>query len=149
MRGGAALGIMQPASSKGNVMSSNSFKQHMLEHFSTNPSAYFYEAERRSWLQVELPFPALVRGLDSNNRPFEEHTVLHSLSAHGLSMRLLHRVARGTCLFLVVRLGINESAPAARIALRGLVEGVEPNSDGSDTIALVFTRYRFLYANSQ
>lgn len=75
--------------------------------------------------------------------------MLDNLSASGLSLRLTRRVKPGAPLFIVVQLGIQPDTPAPRIALRGMIQRVEPNNDASCTLAVVFSRYRFLYASAE
>lgn len=100
-------------------------------------------------LRIEMPFPALVRGVDVHQQAFEEQTVLDNLSASGLSLRLTRCVELGASLFVVLRLGVQPDAPAPRVALRGVIQRVEPNHDATCTLAVVFSRYRFLYASAE
>ncbi|MBV9787153.1 MAG: PilZ domain-containing protein [Chloroflexi bacterium] len=100
-------------------------------------------------LRIEMPFPALVRGVDVHQQAFEEQTVLDNLSASGLSLRLTRCVEQGASLFVVLRLGIQPDAPAPRVALRGVIQRVEPNHDATCRLAVVFSRYRFLYASAE
>jgi hypothetical protein len=130
-------------------MSSKSLKQHMMDHFSTNPSARFHQEARRNLLRVDLPFPALVRGVNSDDQAFEERTVLDSLSAYDLLLHLRQPVLSGTRIFLVVRLSVEEQAPAPRVALRGIVERITASSDRNHTLVVMLTRYRFLYADGR
>jgi hypothetical protein len=104
------------------------------------------DADRRQTLRVELPFPAVVRGIDPNGERFTLQTTLDNLSACGLYLRLARRVEPGESLFLVVRLSAAiDQAPAPTIAVRGMVLRIEPQSDGCYGVALKFDQHRFLY----
>jgi hypothetical protein len=111
----------------------------------------FQDEERRSSLRVELPFPALVRGIDANNQAFEEETVLDNLSAAGLSLPLTRLVQPGTRLFLVIRLSTEpaDTAPGPRIAVRGVAYRVEQRSTKTYSLAIMFKQYRFLYSQAE
>jgi PilZ domain len=99
--------------------------------------------ERRSTPRIEIPFPALVRGVDVGAQAFEAHTVLDNLSSHGLYLRLAQQVAPGMRLFIVIRLSV---APNANhIALHGVVLRTEPRTSVFGT-AIRFTHHRFIYA---
>jgi hypothetical protein len=105
-------------------------------------------AERRGVLRIELPLPALVRGMDASGDRFELQTVLDTLSAFDLSLRLARPVLPGTRLFVVIRLSLAPApaVPAARVALRGVVRCVAPQLDGRNHVGIVFQHHRFLYA---
>lgn len=106
------------------------------------------EVERRRAIRVSLPFPAVVRGIDTSGMRFTRRTVLGNLSACGLYMRLDCAVAVGSRLFVIVRLSLErsaESAPGPGVALYGDVVRVEPQPDGTYGVALQFYRHRFLY----
>ena len=106
-----------------------------------------HAAERRRALRVELPFPALVRGVDVRGERFTVHTVLENLSACGLFLRLPRSIEPGATLFLVVRLSpVASEVSAPQVALRGTVLRAEPQADGTYGVALAFDRHRFLYA---
>jgi len=109
------------------------------------------QPERHGSLLVELPFPAIVRGVDAADRAFEERIALDNLSANSLSLTLQRRIAIGAKLFLVVRLSTEpaEVAPAPRVAVYGTVDRVTPQSDGSYALAVIFSRYRFLYRSGE
>src|SRR5690348_11502046 len=96
-------------------------------------------------LHIELPFPTIVRGTDSSGARFELIGVLNRLSAGALSLRLARAVDVGGDLSVIIQLSISPEVPGPRVALRGVVQHVEPGADGSWGIALTFTRHRFLY----
>jgi PilZ domain len=101
--------------------------------------------ERRGSPRIEVPFPALVRGVDVDAQAFETHTALDNLSRYGLYLRLAQQVAPGMRLFVVIRLSV---APDANcIALRGVVLRMEPRP-GAFGIAIRFTHHRFIYATA-
>jgi hypothetical protein len=105
--------------------------------------------ERRETPRIELPFPAIVRGVDQTGDRFTFETVLDDFSAAGLSLQLMRPVAPGAQLFVIVRLTV---APAPKlaapgVAARGVVVRAELLPGGAWGIALKFTRQRFLYAS--
>ena len=95
--------------------------------------------------QLDEPLPILVRGVDSGGRAFALETVVDSFSAHDFSVRLPYRLEPGVTLFAVVRISLAPpEVPAARVALRGLVQQVDPLPDGWWGTAVRITRHRFL-----
>lgn len=129
-------------------MPSQSLK-HMMDSFSTTTAARARGGDRRNMLRLEIPFPALVRGVDVHHQAFEEQTVLDNLSANDLSLRLVHCMEQGAPLFIVLRLGVQQDVPAPRVALRGIIQRVEANSDATCSLTILFSRYRFLYASAE
>jgi len=122
--------------------------KHMVDTMGS-PTAPLYEnIEQRNLLRVELPFPAIVRGVDATNQVFEEQTLLDNLSANSLSLTLGRCIEPGAELFLVIRLSTEPAdlAPAPRVALRGVAQRIVSQSSTTYTVAIMFTRYRFLYA---
>ena len=106
------------------------------------------DVERRHALRVDLPFPAVVRGVDATGKRFTLRTTLDNLSACGLYLRLQRPVEPGAALFLVVQLSTaTDSAPAPTIAIRGTVLRTEPQVNGRCGVALKFNQHRFLYAH--
>ena len=101
-----------------------------------------------SSLMVELPFPAVVRGMEKDGQSFEEETVLESLSTYHVCLGLSRQVTRGTKLFIVVRLSPlgSDGAYAPVVALRGLVLEAQAEPDGRYRVEIGFKRHRFLYA---
>jgi hypothetical protein len=61
-------------------------------------------------------------------------------------MRLERRLAVGTKLFAVLRLSHPKARPASgpRIAVRGVVQRIEPQPDGRWGVGTQFTQHRFL-----
>lgn len=107
-----------------------------------------HDSERRRALRVDLPFPAMVRGLDVTGDRFSIATQLDNLSAYGLYLRLQRAVTPGTKLFVVVRLSQTpeSEAPAPYVAVHGTVHRTEAHDDGQCGVAVEFERHRFLYA---
>ena len=99
-------------------------------------------------LWVAVPFPAVIRGVDTSGDRFEVSTVLDTLSTSGLYVRLVRLVEPGATMFVVVRLSTmpNLAAPAPCVAVRGRVIRIEPLADRMYGVAVTFTRHRFLYA---
>jgi hypothetical protein len=112
---------------------------------STNSAPRLCETshERRSAARIETPFPATVRGVNIDDQPFEEHTVLDNFSSSGLYLRLARRVLPGVRLFVLMRLSVAPNA--TYIALRGVVLRTEPRPGGIFGTALRFTHHRFIY----
>jgi hypothetical protein len=104
--------------------------------------------ERRTSPRIETPFPAIVRSVDVDAQPFEEHTVLDNLSSDGLYLRLARRVQQGGRLFVLIRLSVapNADACATYIALHGMVLRTEARPGGIFGTAIRLTHHRFIYA---
>jgi len=98
--------------------------------------------------RIEIPFPAIIRGIDANSDVFEECTVLDGLSALGLSVRMMHQVVQGVRLFACIQLGPRSSTKnkhsTAYLAVHGVAAYVEPRPGGAFGIEVVFTRCRFI-----
>ena len=109
--------------------------------------APYASVDRRRTPRIEIPFPAIARGVEANGRRFEEHIVLDNLSGLGLYLRLMRPVAQGARLFVYIRLSNapDPNAHAAYVAAHGLVARVEPQLDGAFGIAVIFTYHRFVY----
>lgn len=120
----------------GDVMASEKAASHDIESWST--------------LEIDFPFPALVRGLDADSCPFEEETALEWLSTHTLRLRLTRPVLPGTTLSVVIRLALDAGASTAtsapRVSIRGAVLNIEGLSDRVWRLTMGFKRHRFLYA---
>ena len=104
------------------------------------------DVERRHNPRIYEPFPATVRGVDTNGKSFETSTILDSLSCTGLYLRLAQSVKEHTELLIVTRLATapTAEAPGALVTLHGMVLRVEPQSDGSYGLGITITRKRFL-----
>jgi hypothetical protein len=88
-------------------------------------SPYSNGTERRSTSRIELPFPAIVRGVDQDGEWFTLETVVDNLSACGLYLRLARPVEPRATLFVVVRFAPAGSAAVAApgVAVRGWCSG--------------------------
>jgi PilZ domain len=103
------------------------------------------ERERRRQERIYEPFPVTIRSVDASGEAFETQTVLDNFSASSLRVRLQRRVKRGAKVFAIIRLSTSPpEVPAPRVAVRGVVLGVEPQGDGTWSIAVNFTHHRFL-----
>ena len=103
----------------------------------------------RGDLAIELPFPAVVRGHDANNREFEEETVLESLRPGRVSLTLARPVIGGEKLPTLVRLSLadDDQIPALRLAFEGVVITTEWLGEGRWRMEMDFRRYRLIYAS--
>jgi len=109
--------------------------------------APFYRGqERRDKPRVSAPFPATVRGVNANGEVFETDTHLNNLSHGALNLSLTHAVKQGAKLFIIVWLAPAPSKDAGtpRVAVRGTVVRVEPQSTALSTVTVAITNYRFL-----
>ena len=114
---------------------------------SNDVSAAFYRGvERRAKARVATPLPATVRGVNANGDAFETDTHINNLSAGGLHLLLAELVKEGAKLFIIIWLAPAPSREATtpRVAVRGIVARVEPESGGAYGVAVAITRYRFL-----
>lgn len=103
------------------------------------------ERERRRQERIYEPFPVMIRSVDASGEAFEIQTVLDNISASGFRVRLERHVKRGAKVFAIVRLSTSlPEVPAPRVAVRGVVLGVEPQDDGTWRVAVNFTSHRFL-----
>ena len=104
------------------------------------------DVERRRNPRIYEPFPATVRGVDTNGKSFETSTVLDNLSASGLYLRLAQSVKEHTELLIVTRLATapTAEAPGALVALHGVVLRAELQPDGSCGVAVLIKQHRFL-----
>lgn len=107
--------------------------------------------ERRVSARIETPFPATVRSVGINGQPFEVRTILDNVCSRGVYLRLVRQVQQGIKLFVFIRLSVdsNADAPAACVALHGVVLRVEPRPGGAFGIAIGITHYRFIYATER
>ncbi len=126
--------------------SRNLSDDYLLEGAASRASAY-HSTEHRERLRLDLPFPAIVRGVDAMGDRFQEEVVLDSFSPHDLSLRLWRPVRHGTRLFICIRFGLGSGMQGrgARVALHGMVRRTEGQPDGRCGITVAFDRHRFLY----
>ena len=107
--------------------------------------------ERRASSRIQTPFPVIVRSVEANEQPFEEHAILGNLSSCGLYLPLPRRVRQGTTLFVLIRFSVSDDADAsvAWIELYGKLLRTEPQPGGLFGTAIRFTRHRLIYATTQ
>ena len=108
---------------------------------------HYTSQERRASPRIETPFPAVVRSVDIDDLPFEEHTVLDNLSSGGLYLRLARQVQPGVQLFVLFQLSIalDTDSAVAGIALHGVALRVEPRLGGIFGTAISLAHHRFIY----
>ena len=85
--------------------------------------------------------------MNANGEAFETETHLNNLSASGLQLRLSQPVKQGAELFIIIWLAPspNSETGTPRVAVRGIVSRVEPESAGAYGIAVsAVGHYRFL-----
>ena len=84
--------------------------------------------------------------MDTEGHKFKDYVVLEKISTGGLYVRLPQRLRPGLMLFIAVRLSLQPEwqVSAQYLVARGKVAQVEPQADGSNRIAVVFTRCRFI-----
>jgi hypothetical protein len=104
--------------------------------------------ERRASPRIETPFPTIVRSVDVDDQLFEGHAVLDNLSSCGLYLRLMRQVQQGIRLFALIQLSTDPdaNAPAAYVALHGVVIRTELRPGGVFGTAIRITHHRFVYA---
>src|SRR6266498_3471397 len=102
------------------------------KHVSRNSDSYrqarYTGHERRISSRIQTPFPVIVRGVEVNEQPFEEHTILDNLSSCGLYLPLTRRVRQGIRLLVLIRCSVSHDADAAVawIELHGMVSRTGP-----------------------
>ena len=107
---------------------------------------HYISQERRASPRIETPFPAVVRSVDIDDLPFEEHTVLDNLSSGGLYLRLARQVQPGVQLFVLFQLSIalDTYSAIAGIALHGVALRVERRPGGIFGTAISLVHHRFI-----
>ena len=92
--------------------------------------------------RISVDFLAVVRGIDTQGRRFQEPVTLQNLSSGGLYLRLHHRVAEGEKLFIAFRFASSVEVPALAVAAHGVVRHAEPQPDGRCGLGIMFQHYR-------
>jgi hypothetical protein len=111
---------------------------------SNNPSEPS-ERERRRQERIYEPFPVTICGVDASDKAFEIQAVLDNFNASSFRVQLQRRVKRSAKVLAILRLSTSlPDLPAPRLAVLGMVLGVEPQNDGTWSIAVDFARHRFL-----
>ena len=103
-------------------------------------------SERRRKVRINIPFPAVVEGVDKTGKHFKVNTVLDNLSKEGTYFRLFPPVDEGRQLNIVFRLSTSADADdsSPKIAVQGKVLRVEQRSGGGYGIAVRLDPARFL-----
>lgn len=101
--------------------------------------------ERRSKLRIAVPFHAKVKGTDLSGDEFTVETVLDNISAGGLYVRIVPRVAIGTRLLIDVALRTTPVATgdSPRFSVDGTVLRSEQKPGGACGLAVSFEKARF------
>jgi hypothetical protein len=104
------------------------------------------DVERRRRFRLYEPFPAKVRGKDSDGERFKIDTVLDNICSRGLYLRLARKIEPDADIFVVICLTVANDPKvfAPRVAVQGKVLRAEPQTDGSYGVALEFRQPRFL-----
>ena len=100
--------------------------------------------------RIEIPFPVILRGIDTLGDRFEQHGVLDELSPQMLCMRIRRSVLPGSRLLACVSFSLapTEEAARMRVAMRGTVASCEPIGSGYWQVIITVHRHRFLYADA-
>lgn len=101
-------------------------------------------AERRVKPRIQQAFPTTVKGVDASGVRFQSDSLPDNISAHGMYLRLQPRVEPGTKLSFVVRLSVDQSSEASRVAIQGEVLRVDEIARNVYGIAVRFTHHWFL-----
>lgn len=97
-------------------------------------------------LSIITPFPVTIRGRDASGAQFQELSVVDRLGSRGACTHIQRSVAPGARLFVLVQLSIEPSTRSTPwVAAQALVERVDQLADGGWSVALAFTRHRFIY----
>src|SRR5690242_3128946 len=125
------------------------------KHASGNPDSdtqpLYTGQERRTSPRIQTPVPTIVRSVEANEQPFEEHTILDNFSGCGLHLPLGRRVRLGIRLFILIRFSVSHHADAAVawIELHGMVLRTELRPGSVFGTAIKLTHRRFIYATTQ
>jgi hypothetical protein len=132
-------------------MAPQSLKHTVFKVASTDDSLFPGDGiERRASPRTDLPFLAVVRGVDAAGDRFLTETVIDNISGCGLYLRLPRPVEHGSKLLVIVQLSFPgaRGVPGTRVALRGNIVRMEPQLDGRCGVAITFQHHRFLYAST-
>ena len=102
--------------------------------------------EKRSKPRIDVPFPAIVRGIGRDHKKFEVETCLDSLSGDSLYFRIVYPVEIGAALSVVFFLSTSASAkpPVPRIKIQGIVKRIDQKLGGAFGLVVTFNRTQFL-----
>jgi hypothetical protein len=93
---------------------------------------------------LTAPFPVTVRGTEPGGKRFQHATRVDDISHEGLHVVLPVAPDVGARLFAVVRMSESDSAPAATLAVRGVVVRAAGRPDGCVDLGVRFACWRFL-----
>jgi hypothetical protein len=101
--------------------------------------------EPRRSVRIQVPFPAVVEGIDANGEDFKVDTVLDNLSKEGLYLRVFKAITTGDMLNITFKLApdYEQNPDPSEVAVRGKVLRVEVVSGGACGIAVQFEPARF------
>lgn len=103
-----------------------------------------FQDELRHEPRTDVEFLALVRGVDTSGRRFQEPVCVKNLSSSGLYLQLQHRVNEGDRLFVAFRFSSKLDTPVFAVATYGIVRHVTPHDDGRYGLGIKFQRHRTL-----
>ena len=109
-----------------------------------NGTAILRGRERRRSPRLAAPFPVTVRGTGPSGKRFQHATHVNDISHDGLHVVLPVATSVGAHVFAVVRMSESDAAPAARLAVRGVVVRAAGRPDGCFGLGVQFARWRFL-----
>ena len=117
-----------------------------MEHNNQNTQENIGSPERRRKPRMAIESPATVRGVDANGQSFEENSTLDNLSADGLFFQLPRQIETGAPIFVVFPFPTapSDKVPPPRVAVRGVVRRVVPQSDGTRGVGVSFQHHRLL-----
>jgi hypothetical protein len=98
-------------------------------------------------LEIEIPFPVILRGKDATGDRFELQTVLDSLSGRDLSLRIARPPAIDSPILACVYLSTapNYQHTATRVVMRGKVHYCIAVGGDYSRVFITFERHRFVY----
>jgi hypothetical protein len=101
--------------------------------------------ERRIRPRIHVPFPAKIRGIDTDDKEFEVETALDNLSGNSLYLRIMKLVEEGTKLTVIFSLSLAAgNAPVPQVKVNGTVTRVEQKPGGVSGVVVTFSRAQFL-----
>ena len=96
---------------------------------------------------IEVPFPVILRGIDTTGDRFELHGVLDCFSSRDLSLRIARALTLGSQLFACVSLSLaaDYQHTATRVVMLGTVRQSAPIGGPCWRVVITFDRHRFLH----
>lgn len=103
--------------------------------------------DRRRSPRICVPFPAIVRGVDKDGRPFEVNTVLDNVSSTGLYLRMMPCVEAGATVSVIFRLfhpsGVTDGVSSVKVSDARVVRA-DDKPGGVCGVAAAFERSEFI-----